>query len=95
MTTSALQQSVASWHSQGLYLGMHWAWWLFWITTIVVVVYAFWRLYADRAEARREEACLLQAEEGLRFRYAQGEIGEEEFFRRVAALQESRSLQRV
>jgi uncharacterized membrane protein len=76
-------------------MGMHWAWWLFWIATIVVVAYAFWRLHAERAEARREAARLLEAEEVLRRRYAQSEIGEEELLRRTAALQGSRSLQRV
>ncbi|MDX1623827.1 MAG: hypothetical protein R3199_07580 [Gemmatimonadota bacterium] len=41
-------------HHQGLFLGMHWAWWLFWAATFVALAWAFWRLHVDREETHRE-----------------------------------------
>lgn len=83
-------QDVGGWHHEGLYMGMHWIWWLFWIGTLAVLGWAFWRLYADRAGARREAERMLQAEGMLRERFARGEIDEEELARKMTALRTSR-----
>lgn len=50
-----------SWHSEGLFMGMHWVWWLLWIATLVILGWAFWRLRVERREARREAERSLQA----------------------------------
>ncbi len=71
-------------------MGMHWAWWLFWIVVLLMVAWAFWRLFAERAEVHREAAGALRAEEALRERFARGEIDEDEFVRKLKVLQESR-----
>lgn len=88
LLTTAFQMP-RSWHDGGMFIGMHWLWWGFWILTLVVLVWAFWRAFADRSathrQAEREEA----AEEELRRRYARGEIDEEEFERRLRVLRET------
>lgn len=74
------------WHRQGLYMGMHWAWWLFWIAAFVVLGWAFWRLVAERREARAGTRQMVEAEEILRQRFARGEIDQEELVERMRAL---------
>lgn len=78
------------WHRQGLYMGMHWAWWLFWIGLVLVLAWAFWRLYAERREAIVGARRMIQAEEVLRQRFARGEIDEEELLGRMRALHAAR-----
>lgn len=78
LTTITLAQMQDVWHRQGLFMGMHWAWWLFWIAAGLMVLWAFWRLFADRREARQEVARMRQAEAALRERYARGEITREQ-----------------
>ncbi len=92
ITFSLLAQAARSWHSRGLYMGMHWGWWLFWIAVLLIVAWAFWRLFAERSEARKEAAGALRAEEALRERFARGEIDQDEFVQKLRALQASRSL---
>lgn len=82
--TLAQMQDV--WHRQGLFMGMHWAWWLFWIATAMVVLWAFWRLFADRREAGQEVVRMRQAEAALRERYARGEIDQEQLVEGLSAL---------
>lgn len=79
-----------SWHHEGLFMGMHWAWWIFWIAAAATIVWAFWRLGADRAEAHREAERSLAAEEVLRERFARGEIDEDELLDRMETLKGSR-----
>jgi len=83
-----LMQHMA-WHNGGLFMGMHWLWWAFWLVLFVLLIVAFWRLFADRSETRtqvvREEA----AEEALRRRFARGEIDEDEYARRLRILRET------
>lgn len=79
-----------SWHDQGLFMGMHWAWWIFWIAAAAAIVWAFWRVRADRMEAHRAAERSLAAEEALRERFARGEIDEEELAERMAVLRASR-----
>lgn len=82
-------QAPTSWHHQGMYMGMHWGWWLFWLAALAILLWAFWRLLAERSDTHREAEEMLQAEEILRRRFARGELDEEEFARRLAALQAS------
>ena len=78
------------WHRQGLYMGMLWAWWLFWIALFIVLGWAFWRLFAERREARAGTRRMVEAEEILRQRFARGEIDEEELVERMRALHAAR-----
>ncbi len=86
----AIQQSEP-WHRQGLYMGMHWAWWLFWISAVAILLWAFWRLAADRREAHERVREMLAAEETLRERFARGDITEGELVDGMRALRASRS----
>ncbi|MDP2479165.1 MAG: hypothetical protein Q8W51_01205 [Candidatus Palauibacterales bacterium] len=83
-------QMSASWHREGLFMGMHGLWWLFWILTIVIVLWAFSRLLGDGRDQAREERQRTTVEEILRRRFGEGTIGEEEFLRRMHLLHESR-----
>lgn len=79
------------WHRQGLYMGTHWAWWLFWIALVLVLAWAFWRLFDERREARLGARRLVLAEEILRRRFAAGEIDEEELLESMRALHTART----
>lgn len=83
-----LMQHMA-WHNGGLFMGMHWLWWAFWLVVFVLLVVAFWRLFADRSETRQRVAHEEAAEEALRKRFANGEIDEDEYVRRLKVLRES------
>ncbi len=84
-----VQMPGMSWHNGGLFMGMHWLWWGFWVVLFAVLGLAFWRLASDRAQTGRSVTEEEQAEEALRRRFANGEIGEEEFARRLKVLRES------
>lgn len=86
LTTITLTQMQDVWHRQGLFMGMHWAWWLFWIAAGLMVLWAFWRLFADRREARQEVLRMRQAEAALRERYARREIDQEQLVEGLSAL---------
>ena len=88
----ATAQTAVSWHRRGLYMGMHWGWWLFWIVVLVTVVWAFWRLHVDCEECRREATRALQAEEMLRQRFARGEIAESDLVRSLEILRQTRTV---
>lgn len=90
-TMMAVIQQSEPWHRQGLYMGMHWAWWLFWIAAVAMVLWAFWRLAADRREAHDRVQQLVAAEEALRERFARGEITEGELVDGMRASRASRS----
>lgn len=79
------------WHQQGLFMGMHWGWWLFWIVALAGIVWAFWRLRQDAREVHRDAMDRLDAEDELRARYARGEIDEDELLQRMQVLQASRT----
>lgn len=91
MTIHLLAQQGDAWHRQGLYMGMHWAWWFFWIGAAAVVLWTFWRLAAERKEGRLRTRDILDAEEVLRNRFAHGEIDESDFAEAMQALRSSRS----
>lgn len=90
MMILAIQQGEP-WHSQGLYMGRHWAWWLFWIVAAAILLWAFWRIAADRKDAHERVRELVAAEEMLRARFARGEITEGELLDGMRALRASRS----
>ena len=91
MTTelNAALQMPRSWHDGGMFVGMHWAWWSVWIITLLVLAWAFWRLFADRSEVHRQVQREEAAEEELRRRFARGEIDEDEFAERLRVLRET------
>lgn len=77
------------WSFDGHFMGMHWLWWSLWIVIFLTLVWGMARLLGDRPRpldgAGREEP----AEEALRRRFANGEIDEEEFERRLKVLRGS------
>lgn len=87
---SAILQRPRPWRHEGLFMGMHWLWWLFWIVTILVLVWAVWRGVVERRSSRRRARERASAEEELRTRFARGELGEEEFKRKMDTLREYR-----
>ncbi len=83
-------QMPDSWQEGGLFMGMHWAWWIFVVGTLLVLIWGFWIAFAERGATRREEVTRETAEETLRQRFAQGEISEERFAETLRVLRESR-----
>ncbi len=79
-----------AWHDGGMFMGMHWAWWSIWIVTLVILAWAFFRMFADRSETRRRQRDREHAEEALRERFARGEIDDQEFEARMESLRRSR-----
>lgn len=90
MVVAAIQQT-APWHRQGLYMGIHWAWWLFWIAAAAILLWAFWRLAAERREAHGRARNLVSAEETLRERFGRGEITDRDLRDNLHALRAGRS----
>lgn len=83
-------QMPTSWHEGGLFMGMHWAWWIFVGATLLVLILAFWIAFAERGATHLQEETREAAEEALRQRFAQGEISEEQFADTLRILKESR-----
>ena len=75
----------------GLFMGMHSAWWAFAIGTLLVLIWGFWMALplwkgpSDREIAERETP-----EGALRQRFARGEISEEQLTEMLRILRESR-----
>lgn len=84
------EQMSGTWHEGGLFMGMHWAWWIFVAGTLLVLIWAFWIAFAERGTTHGRDAKLEVAEEALRQRFAQGEISQEEFGEALRVLRESR-----
>lgn len=82
-------QMPMSWHDRGMFMGMHWIWWSFWLLTIAFLSWALWRAVADRSQTRRQTERQEAAEEALRKKYAVGEISEEEYARRMRILRDT------
>jgi uncharacterized membrane protein len=78
-----------SWHMGGLFMGMHWAWWVFVAATLVVLIWAFWLGFAERGTTQHEEAKVKAAEEALRQRFRRGELSEEQLAENLRSLRES------
>jgi uncharacterized membrane protein len=83
-------QAATSWHHQGLYMGMHWLWWIFWIAVALIVLWVFLRLGTDERSRRTEQGRREAAEDVLRRRFSEGEIDEDEFLHRMRLIRESR-----
>ena len=83
-------QIQSSWHEGGLFMGMHWVWWLFVAGTLLVLIWAFWIAFSERGATHRKEATREATEEALRQRFARGEISEEQFADTLRVLRESR-----
>ncbi len=60
------------WHNGGLFMGLHWLWWAFWLVMFAVLVLAFWRLFTDRSATRDRTSYEEAAEAALRQRFARG-----------------------
>lgn len=84
--TMTLAQMQDVWHRQGLFMGMHWVWWLFWTAAVLMIIWAFWREASDRRQQRREIAQMRQTEAALRARYAGGEISREQLVEGLSAM---------
>ena len=84
-------QITGRWHRDGMAMGLHWGWWVFWTGTFLVLLWGGWRLLADRSETRTRTRRSEGAEEELRRRFAEGDIDEEEFRRRLRILRENLS----
>jgi uncharacterized membrane protein len=77
----------ASWHRDGMFMGgVHWAWWLFIIVGVAVVLWAFARVLSDRAATKKDAARMRQAEADLHARFERAEISEEQLTSQLAAL---------
>ena len=86
MSTRLLMIQTPEWHRGGMFMGVHWAWWLFILLAVVVLVWAFARVVADRAATRRNAERMRQAEAELRARYEHGEITEQQLTSQLAVL---------
>lgn len=75
------------WGDGGHMMGMYWVWWLFWLPVLVGLIWALTRMYRERGDGRGSGDA--SAEERLRRRFAEGEIDEEEFRRRLDVLREA------
>ena len=80
---------MQSWHGGGLFMGMHWLWWLIWIGTVGVLVWGFQRIGADRRATHQRLGRESEAEEALRRRFANGEISEDELTHAMKVLRET------
>jgi uncharacterized membrane protein len=87
---NALLQAGAPWHREGLFIGVHWAWWIFWIATLAALAWALCRWRVERRETRGDAERGLAAEEVLRRRFDRGEMDEDQYLRELASLQEVR-----
>lgn len=74
------------WHEGG-HMSMYWGWWLVWAALIVVLAWLAFARNAPRGGGSSPED--VSPEETLRRRFARGEIGEEEYDRRMKKLKES------
>ena len=73
------------WHSQAMFMGVHWLWWSFAVFTCVALVWALWRSLSDTHGTRRAAAVQLSAEDALRERFAKGEVDEDEYIKLIDA----------
>jgi len=89
MNAYAYAAPAQTWHDGGMFIGMHWVWWLFWVFALLIIVWALVRLGADQSAGHRDALRQEAAEETLRRRFAAGEIDEEEYTRRMKVLRDT------
>lgn len=87
-----IRGTAQGWHHDGLYLGMHWGWWIFWLLVLALLIWAVVQYAGDERSRRRGAGQNESPEEILRQRFGRGEIDEEEFARRMRTLRESRGV---
>lgn len=79
------------WYGDGHMVGMHWGWWIFWITAAAFLVWLVARTTGSGGTgsgAAPPPPPRQSPEEVLRERFAKGEITEEEFRERLRVIQE-------
>lgn len=89
MSTQTAIAAQMPWHDGGLFMGMHWLWWSIWILTFALLLWGLVRLVGDRSRTHDRVEREAEAEEALRRRFAEGEIDEEEYARRLKILRET------
>lgn len=89
MEAALLYQIGPFHHQDGMWMGWHWAWWLFWLVVLGVVVWGLTRVARGAASPTRGRKGLAEAEQVLRERFARGEISREEYEERLVVLRGS------
>lgn len=90
MYSEALLQAIGDGHHTGMYMGLHWIWWLVWVGIGAALVWALARMLATPADSGPpSEPEGDSADDILRARYARGEITEDELRERRRALRRS------
>lgn len=84
---AGLIQMPWQWHDQG-HMSLHWGWWIFLVALLLVLVWV--ALAGASGSGESASPSRESSEEALRRRFAEGDIGEEEFQRRLDALRKSR-----
>lgn len=79
------------WHHDGLFMHMHWIWWIVWIALILLVAWGLVRLVGEERARRDAGAWREAAEDVLRRRFGAGEIDEGEFLHRLRLIRESKA----
>lgn len=85
-------QEGSMWYGDGHMVGMHWAWWIFWIVVVAFLVWLVARTTASGSTGGGTpppSAPRQTPEEILRERLAKGEISEEDFRERLRVLKGS------
>ncbi len=80
---------MQTWHGGGMVVGMHWLWWFFWIFVLCIIGWGVRRRSVDRSDAHKDVPRQEAAEDTLRRRFAVGDIGDEEYARRMKLLRET------
>lgn len=73
----------------GPYWGMHMFWWIFW--AIAITVFVLWAIRSAAEDRPLDRTHRDDAVDVLRRAYAAGELAEDEYRRRLAVLDETRS----
>ena len=89
MSMSMLSQMSGGGATYGMYMGLHWVWWLVWLAIIGVLVWALARGLSGAGRETRSPPHTDSAEDVLRARFDRGEISEEEFRKSEKVLRES------
>jgi putative membrane protein len=83
---SVLAVQFWQWHEGG-HMSMYWGWWVVWAILLIVLAWIAFVPGARRGDKSSSED--VSPEEILKRRFARGEIGEEEFERRMKKLRGS------
>lgn len=89
MSSSMMSQMFRGGSGSGMYMGLHWGWWLLWAVIVALLVWALARGLSGWGKREAPRSDPDSAEAILRSRFARGEISEEEFREREKVLRES------